>query len=353
MADAITSILKKLLKQPTAPFHEYYVRAEILRQLEGTPNVTTKLDDYGNVIASYRKGTAKTARVWTFGAHMDHPGWVKNSKGEWEFLGGIPKTVIDNPDITHHRKVVGEFATFDFAVHIEDRECEIEDDDDDDTSIVLSETVVEAAACDDLVGCSTIIAVFKELARLDLDAHVNAVFTRAEEIGFLGAWHVGQNWPFGDNSVFLSIETSRPVNGAEMGEGPILRVGDRLSVFDHELVSILNKTASEQAIRIQRCLLDAGACEASAIQACGIRSAGISIPLGNYHNLDDNDRTNVTPEYVMLSDVEDTVKLLVALVAMEHKGIAEPTMAERVAIRQNEYKEHQETGNKAFENFKA
>ena len=38
--------------------------------------------------------------------------------------------------------------------------------------------------------------------------------------------------------------------------------------------------AGEQCIRVQRCLLDAGACEATALQACGIRSAGVNVHSG-------------------------------------------------------------------------
>jgi len=104
---------------------------------------------------------------------------------------------------------------------------------------------------------------------LNLETTVHAVFTRAEEVGWLGAWHLGNNWPFGDGSVFLSIETSRPVNGADFNNGPVVRVGDRLSVFDSEAVAVLMRTASEQGIRVQRCLLDKGACEATAAASAG------------------------------------------------------------------------------------
>jgi putative aminopeptidase FrvX len=147
--------------------------------------------------------------------------------------------------------------------------------------------------------------------------------------------------------VFLSVETSRPVNGAEMGEGPIVRVGDRLSTFDNDLTSILMRTAMEQGIRVQRSLLDAGACEASAMQACGFRSAGISVPLGNYHNIDDDNA--IAPEYVMIEDVRATIKLLVALVATEHDGLGERSIEERVTLRMKEYKKHLESGNAKFE----
>jgi len=328
MPDTLSSILKKLLNQPTAPFHEYHVRAQIEQFLLDVPHVELSTDSFGNLLATYRKGKRKSTPVWVLGAHMDHPAWVKSPKGEWEFLGGVPKNIVEMEENILLRKEAGDMAPWGFNVHIEDGK-------------------VEAPACDDIVGCAIIVTVFKELARLGLDATVHAAFTRAEEVGFLGAWHLGKNWPFGKETAFLSIETSRPVNGAELGDGPIVRVGDRLSVFDNDLISVLMRAAAEQGIRVQRNLLDAGACEATALQACGIKSAGLSVPLGNYHNLDDDN--NIAPEYVMMEDVKSLVNLLVALVATDHDGLGERTLEERVALRMKEYKKHLEMANSKFE----
>jgi len=160
---------------------------------------------------------------------------------------------------------------------------------------------------------------------------------------------LAKNWPFGESAVFLSLETSRPVNGAEIGSGPVVRVGDRLSVFDHQIVDLLLRTASEQGIRVQRRLLDAGACEATAMQACGIRSAGLSVPLGNYHNLDEDEI--IAPEFVMLDDVKAMVNLLVALVGTEHEGLGERSIEERVTLRMKEFKKHLEAGNAVFATY--
>ncbi len=334
MADTLTSILKKLLNQPTAPFHEYHVRAQIEQFLLDVPHVELSTDAFGNLIATYRKGKHKSTPVWVVGAHMDHPAWVRvpGKTDEWEFLGGVPKNLVEKKENVALRKEEGDIAPWGFPVVFEDGK-------------------VFAPACDDVVGCGIIVALFKELARLDLDATVHAAFTRAEEVGFLGAWHLGKHWPFGKDATFLSLETSRPVNGAEMGDGPIVRVGDRLSVFDNGLVDILMRTAAEQGIRVQRCLLDAGACEASALQACGIRSVGLSVPLGNYHNMDDDQ--NIVSEYVVMDDVKAMVNLLVALVATKHDGLGERTLEERVNLRMKEYKKYLEVGNAKYEEMTA
>lgn len=327
----LTTILKRILKQPTAPFHEYHVRAEIESLLKNCPNVTLKRDKLGNLLATYKYGKHTSRPSWVLGAHMDHPAFVKgpssNGSDPWQFLGGVAPAEVASGVKRGLRKAKGHIAHWNFPVK-------------------LTKEKIEATACDDLIGCSAIIATFWALSKLKLQATVHAAFTRAEEIGFIGAWHLGQNWPFPKEAVFLSLETSRPVNGAVMGAGPIVRVGDRLSVFDSEATAILMKTASEQAIRVQRCLLDAGVCEATAMLACGRRSAGISIPLGNYHNLTADKK--IAPEFVMMNDVTSLVSLLTALVGTKHEGIGERSMRDRMALRMNEYKDHLAAGTKLF-----
>jgi putative aminopeptidase FrvX len=330
----LTTVLKKILKQPTAPFHEYFVRAEVEALLKDVPHVKLKRDKYGNLLATYKNGKKKSNPVWVMAAHMDHPGFVKTpgskaKSADYEFLGGVTeKTRANGIKRGLMKPVKGtDMAVWNFPV-------------------TITKEKISATACDDLVNCATIIAVFHELARLNIQTTVHAVFTRAEEVGWLGAWHLGENWPFGKDAVFLSLETSRPVNGAVFGGGPVVRVGDRLSIFDSEAVAVLMRTASEQGIRVQRCLLDAGACEATAMQAQGIRSAGISVPLGNYHNTDLDG--NLEPEYVMMDDVKALIRLLTALVATNHDGLGERTIRERVALRQTEYAAHFKAGTAAF-----
>ena len=330
----LTTVLKKILKQPTAPFHEYLVRGEVETLLKDVPGVKLKRDKYGNLLATYKNGKKTSSPTWVLAAHMDHPAFVKKpgstgKNAEYEFLGGVAEPVRANGIKRGLQKAVKgtDMAVWNFPV-------------------TITKEKIFATACDDLVNCATIVATFHELARLNIQTTVHAVFTRAEEVGWLGAWHLGENWPFGKDAVFLSLETSRPVNGAEFGGGPVVRVGDRLSIFDSEAVAVLMRTASEQGIRVQRCLLDAGACEATAMQALGVRSAGVSVPLGNYHNTGED--KSLQPEFVMMDDVKALIRLLTALVATRHEGIGERSIRERVNMRQAEYAAHYKAGTAAF-----
>ncbi|MEI6535930.1 MAG: hypothetical protein WCN98_11355, partial [Verrucomicrobiaceae bacterium] len=122
MADALISILKKLLNQPTAPFHEYHVRGAIEQILLDVPHVELSTDAFGNLLATYRKGKRASKPVWVLGAHMDHPAFVKppGKSGDWEFIGGVPKALVEANASRKRKHESGEFATWGFEVSIED-----------------------------------------------------------------------------------------------------------------------------------------------------------------------------------------------------------------------------------------
>lgn len=314
----LEALLRRILSIPTAPFHEYHVRRQVIAELEKMDHVTWKLDEYGNVIARYCLGTKRAK--YAFGAHMDHPGFVKNGSGEFEFLGGVPEATV-----AHCRERIvdhGAFAVWDVE------------------EFALRDGKVVARACDDLIGCVVMLALFRELARKKVEANVYALFTRAEEVGFLGAVALAKCWPLQKDVRFVSLETSMPRAAVRMGEGPVLRVGDRLSVFDHEITATLEWLARKHGIPVQRALLDGGACEASALQAYGIRSGGISIALENYHNVAENDE--VAAEAVSFADVAGLIELLVLLFADKEtaKLSPYPMLRKRLAERAREMEKH-------------
>src|SRR5471030_2716213 len=70
----LLDIIRSSLAQPTAPFHEDAVRAEILIQLAQCPHTVVEQDDFGNVVALYKRGDHGPR--FAFAAHMDHPAYV-------------------------------------------------------------------------------------------------------------------------------------------------------------------------------------------------------------------------------------------------------------------------------------
>src|SRR5436190_15476570 len=162
--EALLDLTRSILAQPTAPFHEDAVRAEILMQLAQLPSVHVEHDDFGNVIARY-DGCSGHAE-YAFASHMDHPGYVGD-----EFLGGVPESYRKKNPPTRD---FGAFAMWDLPA------CEVRDG------------LIHSRACDDLIGCVAILALFQELDRTKAAPTVYGLFSRAEEVGFVGAIHLAK-----------------------------------------------------------------------------------------------------------------------------------------------------------------
>ncbi len=301
-------VVRALLERPTAPFHEEAVRDEIVVQLQSCARVTLDQDPFGNLIARYRGDTNRPA-TWAFAAHMDHPAWVRGPDGEFQFLGSVAQTYLEGAA----RREFGNFAMFDLP------------------PFELKDERLYSRACDDLLGCAEIICTFLELERSQAEVHCLGIFTRAEEVGFAGAIEVAQSQLLPPHLTIFSLETSPPRGGAEMGRGPIVRVGDRLSIFDDAGTAHLVSVAKAAGIPVQRCLLDGGACEASAYQLYGYRCVAASLALGNYHNCAPDGA--IACEYVSIDDYSNMVGLCVAL-AWNDFELADESKIRRLKLEQ-------------------
>ncbi|HYR59444.1 MAG TPA: M20/M25/M40 family metallo-hydrolase [Chthoniobacteraceae bacterium] len=296
---ALLEIIRPILAQPTAPFHEDAVRAEILVQLAQIPSVTTEQDEFGNVIARFR-GCSDHAE-YAFAAHMDHPGFV----GE-EFLGSVPESYREKkPPV----RDFGAFAMWDLP------------------AFELRDGRIFSRACDDLIGCAAIVALFHELDRIGAEASVHGLFTRAEEVGCIGAIQLAKSGRLPRELTIVSLECSseKAPGAGRMGEGVIVRVGDRTSVFDDAATAALTHAAAEARLPFQRCLMSGGTCEATAYQLYGWRTAALCVALGNYHNC--GPELTIAPEFVALDDVSTMVELMTH--AATHEGPADPHAALR------------------------
>ena len=303
--ERILDLAQAILSRPTAPFHEAEVRGTIAGLLDGCARVTVTEDDFGNLIAHYRGQGPSVAPVYAFCAHMDHPGWVTPdavATGETparEFLGGVPE-----PYLEANRERIrdfGPFAMWDLPA------CELRDG------------RIHSRACDDLIGCAVIVATLQALERADFTGECYGLFTRAEEIGFGGAIEMARDgWLRDADITVISLETSAERPPARMGAGPIIRVGDKQSVFDHGVTAELVAAASEAKITAQRCLMSGGTCEATAFRLYGVRCGALCVALGNYHNCGPDNR--IEAEFVSLADVEGLAALCTHLVQRPGPG---------------------------------
>ena len=281
----LLDITRSILAQPTAPFHEDAVRAEIHLQLAQCPHVTLRQDSFGNVIARYQRGD-QPAHV-AFAAHMDHPAYVGT-----EFLGGVPEVYRKNGRL----RDFGAFSMWDLP------------------AFELQGDRIVSRACDDLIGCAAIVTMMHELEDSGAECTCYGLFTRAEEVGFVGAIQLAKSGELDPELLVISLETSSEKGGpAKMGEGVIVRVGDRTGIFSPPATAALMRLATKGEIPVQRLLMSGGTCEATAYQVYGYRAAGLCVALGNYHNCGPEEQ--IAAEFVSLADVNALVRLCVAAAA--------------------------------------
>lgn len=302
--EAFLSVALPLLRLPTAPFHEEAVSAEIHLQLAQLPHVFVERDPYGNLIAEYKRGDAEP--LFAFAAHMDHPAYVGD-----RFLGGVPEAYLKKqPPVRDH----GAFRTWDLP------------------EPAVTEGLIHAPACDDLIGCAAIVAMFQELERKEAPTACLGVFTRGEEVGFAGAIQLARSDRISPDVTIVSLETSSQKSGlVKMGEGVIVRVGDRSSIFDSNATAFLWQTALAAEIPAQRALMSGGTCEATAYQLYDYCAAGLCVALGNYHNCGPEE--TIASEYVSLEDCVSLTRLCVA--AAGTRQLPNPTRELREKLEKN------------------
>lgn len=371
-------LLTRLLSLPTAPFREQRVM-NLVGDTLARAGVPCFSDPAGNLVVgasspqAYRTLLKHPGKepLRLFIAHMDHPGfhglrWLSPARLLVKWHGGSPvkylrgarvwladdsgavgtgkfiraqllpsRHAIDTAEVQLDKPLLvptpatGLYGAFDFR-----------------SPAWRQGRRLYTRAADDLVGVfailATALALFKEKHRPQRP--FLGLLTRAEEVGFIGAishfelgWLAKARRPV----VTVSLETSRQLAGARIGKGPVVRQGDRRTVFDPGYLRILSEIA-EQILpgQHQRRVMDGGTCEATAALAWGLRPIGISVPLGNYHNQgfdggpDCAGKDGPAPEYVHIDDIDGLLTLCRGIM---QPGLnwEEPWRAQRVRLRQN------------------
>jgi endoglucanase len=180
-----------------------------------------------------------------------------------------------------------------------------------------------------------VLALLRRLALSKARAGVHALFTRAEEIGFAGALAALKSKTPLAPMPTLSLEASKARGFARVDGGPVVRVGDRLSIFDSRITHWLETAFRDlQAVRpetnSQRLLMGGGTCEASVFQRAGVPTGALCVALNNYHNMGPG--AALRAESISLRDCRGLYDFLFFL-ATEAKsvGAADAAVTERFA----------------------
>lgn len=377
-------ILVEMLSLPTAPFAEDHVRRYVFdfckstgmspghgRPAAGAPGGPCHQaeDTVGNILVHYKHPAAKVRRPVCFCAHMDHPGFravkmlgVSTLRAEWH--GGVmpeyfprakvrffsdggwvrgrvvktrlktlglerPQPMVETVEVallgTNGQAVkAGSPGMWDFP----------------DPRIRGSH--IFARGCDDVAGVAGILCCIDTLVRMKAKTEAYFLLTRAEEVGFIGAIAACRYKTIPKKCLVVAIETSSVIPGVMMGGGPILRVGDKSSIFSPDLTAWCGRVADalakrERLFTYQRKLMDGGSCESSAYCQLGYDATGVCIALGNYHNCD-RSRKKLAPEFVDLSDLANLIKWFVALATTkEELTLGDPRLRKRLMQLENRY----------------
>ena len=350
------AIARRTLSCPTAPFREGAVMAWVLAFVAARRHLAVRVDRDGNMQLS-RQGVRRGASPLVLSAHMDHPGFrartSRRVNGSWRvsarFLGGVRPEFFPGAGVRFF-STGGEVRAAVTRVRHDSATGELE------VSLRASSEVpadafgmwdlpafrraprargvLESRAIDDLAGVAAALAVLDAVERIDPRRRVDlrALFTRGEEVGFVGALAVARGRRLPPGARILSLEASKAFAHAPQGGGPILRVGDRTSSFDDGLTRWMARVAATLAgprgngFRWQRRLMDGGTCEATAFQLYGYRSAALCVPLGNYHNMSEGGAIRL--ESIHAADFVGLVRLLEGLVRHDddcpRRGVTDP-----------------------------
>lgn len=372
-------MLYSLFSRPAAPFCEQHV-ATWAQAVLGSAGVPYFTDPLGNIVVGaasrddYRRllqaRDPEPVRVYI--AHMDHPGfhgvrWIKPNVLRVQWHGGTPTRHLNGARVwlADAEGPVGE-GTLRNAV-LRKEGWAIDTAEIHFRQVVKSPRLKAAAlyggftfrrpvwargahihtrAADDLVGVFCIVATALEVFRRHGAQRPPFIglLTRAEEVGLVGAvGHFELGWLQQTTRpvVCVSLEASRTLPGAEIGKGPIVRLGDRRTPFDQDYLQVLTELADKVLPqRHQRRLMDGGSCEGSAATVYGLPTIALAVPLGNYHNQglqggpDCRGRHGPAPEFVHRDDVAGQLQLCLALM---RAGLpwARPWRKVRAHLRKN------------------
>ncbi len=356
-SDAMKTLLE-LTSLPTAPFLEGSVVAYVRKWVSQRPYLKVQADRFGNLLIVRSGAAGKRARL-VMVAHGDHPGYVARRMTspktlEADFRGGVmgkfaatsrvrfftPEGPVIGKLIAHHEDESGRLIGGLFRVP---REVAPESPGMFDVGEArIKGGRLVSRVCDDLAGVAAALVALERIESADVLAKkkpassktsargaakkseavgdVALLLTRGEEMGFVGAIAAvrdGKLLRASDRIISIECSAEQPV--ARQGEGVVLRVGDRTSVFNSAFGRFLRVTAEEEAKRdatfgFQRALMPGGTCEGTVFDAYGYITAAVCVPLGCYHNMDAS-AGRIAAEHVHLGDWWSMARLL-ALVGL-------------------------------------
>lgn len=345
----------QLCDLPTAAGREDKVIEWVRSWCSQRDDLVLTTDEAGNLHVAFRQPATHGRAPVYFTAHLDHPAFVIDrvvapTAVHASFRGGVLAPYFPGASVAFH--TAGGVATGRIAHSVDPAHPAFQ------TYLIelnepsraarpgdvgvwdlppgeAADGMLRVLACDDLAALAAALGAMDRLRALRAAGEgpgedVRLLFTRAEEIGFIGAIAACRLGAMPPDARVVALENSRSFDDSPIGGGPIVRVGDRMSVFSSTLTAACAERAEHLAQTVapsgswkwQRKLMGGGACEATVFQANGYDATCLCLPLGNYHNMANltavqaakgpTNEAVVDREYVSISDFHGLIDLLVA-----------------------------------------
>ncbi len=318
--------IRKLVETYGPSGHEDQIRALILDEIDGLADEVS-VDALGNVIAWRWSGQENASRVM-IAAHMDEIGVVITHVDEGNYLrfsnlGGVMAITLVGNRVRFADGTIG-------TIYVEKRsntssvpslsQCFIDVSDGGkghnirvgdaagfDRHLEVRGDHIIAKSLDDRIGCAIQIETMRQLK--DCPNDVAFVFSVQEEVGRRGA----ETAAYAVNpDVGLAIDVTRTGDTPKakmevsLGGGPAIKIADGLMLADPDVINLMEQAAKKAKVATQREVLLGGTTDAASMQLtrAGVKAGCLSIPCRYIHT---------TSETVDYGDVQDSVKLMVAL----------------------------------------
>jgi len=323
----MNKLIEKLINTPSPSGYEAQIREVVRTEIEGLVDEVS-VDALGNLIARKGSGGKKIMlaghmdEIGVIATHIDENGFIRFSNlggvspryapgGRVRFLDGTLGVIgIErNSDAT---KVPPLNKMFIDVGATSKKDCGIKVG---DVAVferpfsVLGKRLV-SKAMDDRIAVAVMIETLRRLKKSPHELYF--VFTVQEEVGVRGATTAA----FGiDPDLGLAVDvtmTGDTPKGVKMevalGKGPAVKIKDAGSLADPRVIQWMTSTAEKAKIPYQMEILEFGGTDARAIQLtrAGVPAGCLSIPCRYVHS---------PSEMVDLGDVENAVKLLLALIS--------------------------------------
>ncbi|HXL04716.1 MAG: M42 family metallopeptidase [Firmicutes bacterium] len=321
-------LLKKLVEAFGPAGNESRIRDVIRKEVEGLVDEVT-VDAMGNLIA-IRRGqgprvmiAAHMDEIGVIVTHIDDEGFVRFSN-----MGGISPFMLIGQRVIFDNGTIGAFGMekLDDMKDLKLNKMFIDIGAKDGASAKEKVSIgdigafhreahfqgdrVIAKSLDNRAGCAVLVQALKELAGREIPNQVYAVFTVQEELGLRGAktaaYGINPDVGFAVDVTGTGDTPEAPTMAVKLGEGPTIKVKDRVVLTHPRVRRFMTETAEKNGIPYQLEILEGGGTDTGPIHLTreGVPSGAISVPTRYIH----------TPsEMADMNDMKNAVKLFVAI----------------------------------------